>query len=456
MVQVSIQQAGVGAASRQRRRHRRPQEPFNVRSRPYEITPFCIHPVLPNETLDNLLFQVDAYSDPIVNRQIGWHANYQFFYVPLMALSHDVFCPTNMDPSVIARMMLNSGATGDIMTSSGLTTAAISVPLFQFKGAMPWLELCMEHIVNRFYRDEGDYGTYSAQIGASMEYPLAYVNQRSWLHSLKEESAVGDDVELPGVDEVEDLDILSGYSTHQTQWEIMRDSGSEDLSYDDYLRAQGVRLGKDQTRSNQLTGGVPGAGLIQPEAELLRFVRKWTKPISTFDPADGSAATALKWSCAERADKKRYFKEPGFIVGVACTTPKIYLGNQKGAIVGALTQAEHWLPQVLQGFGYTSVREVLDSVTDGPLINQDEDYWFDIGDLFNYGGGGFFNHAVGAAQHVVGLPDGNPLSKRILSEADIKAFFVDSTNDQHIYQDGVVHLDVLTTVPGDQTPGSGA
>lgn len=448
--QIQIVQSN--AAKRQMRRHRRPQEPFNVRSRPFEITPFMIHPVLPNESLDNLLFQADAYSDPIVNRNLGWHANYQFYYIPLMALTNVDYSSGNILDNYIATMMLTAGAAGSILTSSGLTTAAASVPLYQFKGAMPWLEEAMLLIVNRFYRDEGDrHSTYTNAIGSGMEYPLAYVNQRSWLHSLKEESAGTDDAELPGVDEIEELDILSGYSTHQTQWEIMRDSGQEDLSYDDYLKAQGVRLGRADRTSNDLS---PVEKVVEPE--LIRFIRKWVKPISTFDPADGSAATGLRWNCVERADKTRYFKEPGFIVGVACSTPKIYLGNQKGSIVGLLTQAEHWLPKVLQGFGYTSVTEVLDSVTDGPLINQDEDYWFDIGDLFNYGGAGFYNHALGLAQHIVSLPTGNPLGKRFLTEADIKGLFVDSTNDQHIYQDGTVHLDILTTVPADMTPGSGA
>lgn len=444
MVQVQLQQA---ATARQKRRHRRPQEPFNIRCRPFEICPFMIHPVLPNETMDNLLMQVDGYSDPIVNRNLGWHVNYQHFYVPLMALANpDLQGNSEPTAEAIAAMMLTSGSGGNIATGTGLTTGAISVPLYQFKGAMPWLELSMGVIVNQFYRDEDDRGAYAA--AASMEYPLAYINQRSWIHSLKEESAGADDVELPGVDEIEDLDILSGYSTHQTQWEIMRDSGQEDLSYDDYLKAQGVR-------GVAARADAGGTSETVVKAELVRFVRKWVKPISTFDPADGSAATALKWSCAERADKKRYFKEPGFLIGVTCTTPKIYLGNQKGALVGVLTQAEHWLPRVLQGFGYTSVTEVLDSVTDGPLINQDEDYWLDLGDLFNYGGAGFINHTLGAAQHALAIPDGNPLNKRYLTEAEIKSLFVDSTNDQHMYHDGTVHLDILTTVPADQTPGSG-
>lgn len=448
---VQVIQSAATGASRQRRRHRRPQEPFNIRSRPMEITPFLIHPVLPNESMDNLLFQVDAYSDPIVNRNLGWHANYQFYYVPMMAFANPDLFPVDLNmPQRIANMMLVAGVTGDIKAAGAYATAAVDPALFQFKGAMPWLEFCMTVIINKFYRDEDNRslaaGAYAAMIGSGMEYPLAYINQRSWIHSLKEESAGTDDPELPGVDEQEDLDILSGYSTYATQWEIMRDSGQEDLSYDDYLKAQGVR---GATKVSNISTQVA------PDPELIRFVRKWVKPISTFDPTDGSAATALKWSCAERADKTRYFKEPGFIVGVAVTTPKLYLGNQKGSLVGLLTQAEHWLPRVLQGFGYTSIMEVLDSVTDGPLINQDEDYWFDIGDLFNYGGAGFVNHTLGAAQHALAIPDGNPLNKRYLTEAEIKSLFVDSTNDQHVYQDGTVHLDILTTVPTDTTPGSG-
>ena len=300
-------------AARQLRRHRRPQEPFNVRSRPFEITPFMFHPVLPNESLDNLLFQVDAYSDPIVNRNLGWHANYQFFYIPLMALVNpDLALSGEVVDSEIAAMMLDNSTTGDIVAGAGHVEAANSVPLHVFKGSAPWMRWCMEVVINRFYRDEDDRAAYAA--ASSMEYPLAYINQRSWLHSLKEESVGTDDPELPGVDEIEDLDILSGYSTHQTQWEIMRDSGMEDITYADYLKAQGVRGSVAQKRA------VDGGETVS-EPELLRFVRKWTKPISTFDLTDGSAATALRWSCAELADKTRYFREPVFILGIACTTP---------------------------------------------------------------------------------------------------------------------------------------
>lgn len=407
-----------------------------------EITPFMIAPVLPNETLDNLLFQVDAYSDPIVNRVIGWHANYQFYYVPMMALTNYDLSRGNLDAETVAKMHTTVGSAGDIGTAVGVTSA-VDETLYQFKGAFDWLKECLTVIINQFYRSEDDRGDYS--VASGMEYPIAYINQRHAFHSLKEESATGDDAELPGVDEVEDLDILSGFSTHQTQWEIMRDSGQEDLSYDDYLRAQGVRLGPDQKRA-----AVGDENTIAPEAELLRFVRKWVKPVNAVDPTDGSVANAIRWNCSERADKKRYFKEPGFLIGVAVTTPKLYLGNQKGTLTGLLTQAEHWLPKVLQTYGYTSVREVLDSVTDGPLINQDEDYWLDMADLFNYGEQ-FVNWTLAAANHGLAIPDGNPLNKLYLSEAEIKSLFVDSTNDQHIYQDGTVHLDILTTVPADQT-----
>lgn len=443
MANITVVKAGSGP--RQRRRHRRPQNPFQIRSRPFEITPFMIHPVLPNETLDNLLFQVDAYSDPIVNRQIGWHANYQFYYVPMMALANPEISSETMTVADITGLHLD--ATYDLVTSHG--AGAVSAPLYTFKGGVKWLEYCMEVIVNRFYRDEGGVADYASQIAASMEYPLAYINQRSWLHSLKEESKTGDDDELPGVDETEELDILSGFSTHHDQWEIMRDSGRDDLSYDDYLKAQGVRLG----RGENFTNINAGSGLSFSEPELLRFVRKWVKPVNAVDPTDGSVANAIRWNCSERADKKRYFKEPGFIVGVACTTPKIYLGNQKGSIVGALAKPFHWLPKVLQGMGYTSVTEVLDSVTDGPLINQDEDYWFDLADVFNYGDQ-FVNYTMSAANHGLAIPDGNPLNKLFLSEAEIKSLFVDSTNDQYIYQDGTCHLDILTTVPADQTGGA--
>lgn len=400
-----------------RRTPRRPQHKFNIKAKPYEIVPFLIAPVLPGETLTNLLMQSRVVSDPIKNPLIGWHQEYYFFYIKHRGLSAwDV-------NGLLQSMMLDP--TTDVST---LKAAANSLPFYTFKAGMDYVAKCLDAIVLEFFRDEGETTAPTVEY-----YPCAQIDQEQWYHSIKLESETGDDMELPGVDDLEELDILPGFATQYAQWEIMRDAGMTDLTYEDYLKSYGVDIPKSEN-----DGGNPD---VKHKPELIRFVRDWKYPSNVIDPADGSPSSALSWSIAERAEKKRFFKEPGFVFGVSVTRPKIYLGNQKGAAVGMLQNAYTWLPAVLQGHDYTSVVEQLDSATEGILQNQSEDYWLDIKDLFLYGDQ-FVNHAMSAADnHGLALPTA-ALDTKYPTDAMVESLFV-TPGSEYVRQDGVVHLDIL-------------
>lgn len=417
--------------ARQTRRMRRPKHTFNLKFKPYEIVPAFIAPVLPGETLDNLLLQIRAVTDPMLNSLIGGHMEMHVFYVKHRGLA------STDTTGLLQSMMLDP--TTDLST---LKAAANSVPYYTFKTGMDYVQMCHKSVITAFFRDEGE-----AWNAATIEnYPAAQIEQEGWYHSLKEESATGDDSELPGVDELEELDILPGFSTHYTQWEIMRDNGMTDLTYNDYLKSYGVSVPKDQDDKD-----ADGDGNIDKhEPELVRSFRKFSYPSNVINPADGTAKSALFWNEAFTADKKRFFKEPGFLYAVTIMRPKLYLGNQKGAAVGLLNDAYSWLPAVLNGMGYTSVKEVLDSLTDGILQNQDEDYWIDLADLYNYGDQ-FVNHAMGAAaNHGLALPSANDAGRKYVTDAMMESLFVTAGTD-YVKMDGAAHLNILTRVPRDET-----
>jgi len=84
-------------------------------------------------------------------------------------------------------------------------------------------------------------------------------------------------------------------------------------TYEEYLTTYGVKM--------------PQVELHKPE--LIRYVRDWKYPTNTFDPTDGSAASAVVWSIAERADKRRFFTEPGFYLRVLGCAAKVYRSAQK-------------------------------------------------------------------------------------------------------------------------------
>jgi hypothetical protein len=406
-----------------RRKPRRPQHQFRLKSKPFEIVPFCIAPVLPGETLQNILLQSRAVTDPIKSRIMGWHKEYYFFYVPLLSLKR-----TGADSTgLLQSMMLDP--TVDVST---LKYGANNAGLYGFKGGMKYTEMCLDVVCDEFFRDEDDTTAHTIDV-----YPGAQVDQQRWFNSFKLESAGQDDMELPGVDEIEELDILPGMTAAYAQWEMMRDAGITDLDYDDFIRSYGV--------------DVPKAEEIQPDShgltirpELLRFSRSWQYPSNTIDPADGSAVSAVSWSIAERADKARFFKYPGFIFGVTVTRPKLYMKNQIGSAAGLLDNAYAWLPAVLAGHPYASVKEVLDSTTDGIFQNLTEDYWFDVKDLFLYGDQ-YVNDFAGADSNWVALPTATGEVK-FVTKTQIDGLFVGDTTAAYIKEDGVVHLNILGRV----------
>lgn len=408
-----------------RRRPRRPQHKFNIRQKPYEITPFMIAPVLPGETMQNLLLQSRVVTDPIHNRLVGWHKEYYYFYIPHVAL-------TDWDTTGKLRAMMLDPTT-DV---SSLQKGSNSTASYTFKGGMDYVNACKDVVTKEFFRDEDEALTPTFASG----YQVAQIDQQQWWNSIKFETGGEDDTELPGIDELEETDIIPGMTTEYAQWEMMRDAGMTDMDYDDYIRSYGVSVPKSQEIEN------PEETKFRPE--LIRFSRNWSYPTNHIDPTDGSAASAVSWSIAERADKKRFFKYPGFVFGVTVTRPKIYLGNQKGAAVGFLDNAYAWLPAVLHGHVYTSIKEIEDSVTDGPFQNQAEDYWFDCKDLFLYGDQ-FINHTPDVTNtQKVDLPGagsiGGDVDIKYPTEAMVDSLFVDSVGtNQYVREDGITHLNIL-------------
>ena len=436
-----VQIVEVNDYKAQPRVHRKPKEAFNLQHRPFEIVPFMCHPVLPGETLDSAFLQSTVVSDPVADRLIGWWHEYHMFYIPIRALTYGGL-GFGLDQDAMNSLFLDPAYS--LHTPGTYTCGANHVPSYTFKGGINWVNMCAQYIVERWFRDEDE-----GALGAADywdDYYIAQIDQSNWAHSLKEESAGSDDVELPGVDEIEELDILPGFTTIYQQWELMRDQGMTELTYRDYLKSYGITPPKDV--QVDVDDAVPAI-----EAERLRSIVKWTNP--TLAPQVGSAniSSVLYWRCAERLNKKRFFGEPGFIFGVTVTRPKLYLGNQKGHFVGLLDNALAWLPAVLQHLPYTSVKEQLDSATDGILQGGDEDYWLDIKDGFIHGGQ-FINHA-NLGGFAPALPAASDLNKKYLTEAMMNALFATSDGSaSKIYQDGVLHLDILGKLR-ESTPGTG-
>lgn len=421
--------ANVSQLPLMRRRTRRPSHTWHVRHRPYTIQPVAFAPVLAGETLKNLLFQCRAVSDPIRNPLIGWWLEHYWFYCSLESVGNEDFL---WDPTLAGGWMSTKAATALELYQVGSSAVdAAEGPQEDFLGRI------YDRICEEYFRNEN-------------ETPAQYRDGRLCLAMLTG-SNLFDSVDTATKWTASDVALTVGtddqitareLETLRMQYEIMRDKTLTPMSYEDYLRAQGVNVPMSQQAKYD-------------KPELIRFTREWTYPTNTVNPADGTPSSAVSWAVAERADKDRYFKQPGFIMGVTLARPKVYLKRQKGTMSGFLNTAYKWLPRQVM----PNVEAALHKVTiANPILENTEDVIFDFRDLFEHGEQ-FLNLDPSTAAATYGFNQMDTQDKwgmgRYPVTGDINNLFTTVTRN-NIRQDGVVDLQIATQLPRDPTPGNDA
>lgn len=399
------------------RRMRRPRHTFNLEYRPFEIQPFMIAPVIPGETMKTLLIQQRVVSDPIDNPLIGWWHGVYFFYVKLRDLDgRDDFQAMFVDED---------------KDLSSYNEAASTV--YNHAAGNPnWLKLCTKRVVEEYFRDEGT----AWDAHTSNGLPLAMCNNQGWWQSALDSTAYGtEDFNI-------DTDASSTIEASEVEdalrkWQMLKMNQLTDMSYEDYLRTYGISVPKD----------------VSHMPELIRYVEEWTYPTNTIDASTGSPSSAVSWSIRESANKDRFFKEPGFLIGLTCTRPKVYLKDLDGNAADVMTTAYNWLPAVLSDDPYTSLKKL--AQTDAPLGTQADvnGYWIDIKDLLIHGDQ-FRNYANTATdKNIVDLPSTDLTNKKYVATTDIDNLFVTKTaGTGQMKSDGVVNLGILGRLM-DTTPG---
>lgn len=390
------------------RRLRTPTHTFQVRHIPFGIQPFFIAPVLAGETMKNLLFQSRAVSDPIRNPLVGWWLEYYFFYVKLTDLdARDTIMNALIDPT-------NS--------MSSLNEAA-NIRYYHAAGGPNWTKLCLKRVVEEYFRDEGDAWDI---FKVDTDIPQAMLQGETWQNSLMTSaSLVSNDfnVDLNANETITASEIERAWS----QWQLLKSGNLVDMSWEDYLRTFGVKPPEEASR----------------RPELIRYVREWTYPTNHIDPTNGAATSAVSWGIQERADKDRFFKEPGFLFGVTVARPKVYSTKQTGSAVELMENAYAWLPAALRSDANASL--VRNTGTNSVLTGLGAtEYVVDMKDLLLYGDQ-FLNFDATASNvnaSQVGLPTNDLSNIRFVPAADINGLFV-SVDVNRVRQDGVVRLSIL-------------
>lgn len=414
----------------EKRRLRRPSHRFSLRSDPYAIQPFMLAPVLPGETLSNLLLQASVVTEPLnpAMRLIGWWNEFYFFYVKHRDLAE-------ADRNILTAMMLDPET--DV---SSLRAGADKQVTYTYSGAIDWWDMILPRIVDEYFRDDGE----SAMDYALNGLPIAQVygrGQEDWAESLTLEAdrSYNEKVDLMANDGTLVPDQFINQWNH---WLAVRDAGLTDMDYEDFVRSYGGTTREDEESPN----------LHRPE--VIRYVRNFQYPSNTINEYTGNPVPAVMWKVAERADKDRRFDEPGFIAGVTVTRPKVYLRNQKGSAAGLLDDVYAWLPPVVHQQVDAAYKLV--AAAEGPFANQFLDgsaqpsgYWVDLRDLYIYGDQ-FINYAMSGVEGGVNLP-GSDAQRRYAAQDDVnKLFFDDAGNTKKVFYDGVVNLGIK----GRQSPRS--
>jgi hypothetical protein len=420
------------------RRLRNPQHPFNVEHKPWSIQPFFIAPVLPGESMKDIRFKSRAVTDPVKEPLIGWWLEHYFFYVPL----RDLHIRQNVENMVLsgedlAQTIGNNGENRVTFAQGGrLYTSNYGGTSLTFEA--------LKRVTEEFFRDEGDLWNKHVD---SDGLPMTSISRDDFLDSiLSDLAALPTDNDAVGEDQ--DPLVETEYQIAFNKMKAMRFIG-RDVTFEDFLKTFGVNVGQDAEPKNV---PVVGGGSIVNGPELIRYVRDFQLPSNTVVPTTGAVNSALSWSVSERAGKTRYFKEPGVVLGVSVTRPKVYYKNQWGSTVNFLTRVQDWMPALLWDNPETSLKKFEPAAPgqaqSGPLGNvPSAAYWLDLRDLF-IRGEQFVTNSQNKPAATVNLPS-PALEKRYAPVADVGELFVDPAKCT-VRQDGVVSMSVLSTLT-DQT-----
>jgi len=400
------------AYQRMKRKNRMPKHTFSLRFRPWDIQPFMLAPVLPGETLKNLLVQGRVVTDPLAasTKLLGWWCEMFFFYVKVRDFKESI-------RDTVTGMFLDNTT-----NVAALKAGSQQAWRYTFNGGMDWMLYCMEAITESYFRDEGEAWNVATGSSGAPKAQVFGKGVNNWTDSLTLDTAKRTDREVDVPDTMGELDEA------QQQYNALRDAGLVSMDWEDYMRTYGAKVRQEEE----------SVELHRPE--LLRYIRQYTYPTNTVEPTTGVPSPAGTWSIADRADKDRRFNEPGFIVGVCVVRPKVYFGNQEGSVAGIMDDQLSWLPAVLNEHYEYGFKNQATTAGVAPVISSTGGYWIDVRDIFVHGDQ-FINYPATANTDptLVALPTSAGLVSYV-GETDIDELFAGSS--KQIVCDGVVDLTI--------------
>lgn len=388
---------------------RYPKHPFLINALPFTASPFMIAPVLPGETLTNLYFEARAVSDPVKNKLIGWKHEYMFFYVRITDLLQDQIKDMFVDPN-----NTDLGAT--------LGKATNDQSFYTAKGGIDYLFRSMVAIMKWYFADEDQTLTVSSLTGQH----FVQIKDTFWMDSLTDKDLMPEGAAISGATDAGDLDRL------MDAFEQLRALGIANMTYEDWLRQMGISIpNKDENKP-----------------ELIARFGDYQYPSNTIDPTTGAPSSAVSWVFKNGSKDPKFFKEPGFVVGIAVTRPKVYFAGLAGSAAGWMSRAWDWMPSYLSAMPETSLKNFAGDT--GPLGDRTtapDGHWIDMRDVLLYGDQfqnvSAFNvvPANVGAENMLALPTGDTFNTKNPTEAMAKALFK-TGGSENIKMDGYVSFNI--------------
>lgn len=394
-----------------------PTIPFHLKNRPWQIQPFFIAPVLPGESVNKIMWKANTVSDPIANRLMGWHQEWNLFYVRL----RDLF-PASDVKAIFTDPEANLAS----------LYSAADPKYFHYYG-VNYAKEATRLIVENYFRAD-DEGPDDATIDGLWAQSIGTDN---WLDSATLAADIADDDVQ--VDVADGTLEMSAFERAQRTYEMLKMGALTDMDYNDFLRTYGIRLPSEE---------------MEGKPKHLRTIRNWQMPVNNVDPATGAPTTAVYFKSDERHDKNFFVKEPGFVIGLVSYKPKVFLANQKGSVSGIMDSLLEWLPAVLRDDPGSSLIELTNAT--GPLANQTGNYTFDLRDYFLYGEQFTNVDPASANMGTVALPSAT-LQKRYPALTDAQALFVASGAEdtaQFLETDGMLNIAISGAVQDTSPPVS--
>lgn len=401
---------------------RYPKHTFRVNSLPFTAQPFCLARVMPGDSLKSLWFESRVVTDPVLNPIIGWKKEYFFFYVKITDLLLEEMKEMFVDP---ANRSIDTITTYELANNVQRTYAA--------KGGIDWTDRALTRIVDTWFRDEGDPTSAHVTSTTMPGTPIVQIREATWMDSVTD----SDDMDALEGGDISSATDMGDLNRLLMAYENLMGMGVSNMSYEDWLRANGVPIPqKDENKP-----------------ELLCQFSDFQYPANTINPANGAPTSALSWVFKNGSkEKPKFFKEPGFIVGISVTRPKIYFGGLAGSLACHAMRAWDWVPNYMADMPISSWREF--ATDTGPLGDRTSAkaaYFIDMRDDMIHGDQFqnvvAFDAAVAgsASNHLLALPANDLTGSfwKYPTEAMTKSFFVDAAGTAfYVKQDGYVSLNI--------------